>query len=328
LGGLLGAEIDIVAAPRPEVSGSPEVIVEWLSGADIRRPMPYADDLASLRAWENASGALVLTIPAGLAPSEPLQIVVRGAVGVTAGEIRIADCNHDVVGPGSHANVVVTVGEDADLTVVTVQNWERSAIHLSTQTLELAQSARLRHFVVTLGGDVVRIAPRIGFTGPGAQVELLGLFFADAGQHQENRLHIDHSFPHCSSEVVYKGALRGASTHTVWIGDVLIRPTAIGTKTYEVNRNLVLGGGARADSVPNLEIETGEVVGAGHASATGRFDDEQLFYLQSRGIPSAEARRLVVRGFFADLLARVKLPELEARLLEIVDAALEIEETA
>jgi Fe-S cluster assembly protein SufD len=336
LGGLLGAEIDIVAAPRPEVSGSPEVIVEWLSGADIRRPMPYADDLASLRAWENASGALVLTIPAGLAPSEPLQIVVRGAVGVTAGEIRIvAERSSRAVVVIEHVgvatrtdNVVVTVGEDADLTVVTVQNWERSAIHLSTQTLELAQSARLRHFVVTLGGDVVRIAPRIGFTGPGAQVELLGLFFADAGQHQENRLHIDHSFPHCSSEVVYKGALRGASTHTVWIGDVLIRPTAIGTKTYEVNRNLVLGGGARADSVPNLEIETGEVVGAGHASATGRFDDEQLFYLQSRGIPSAEARRLVVRGFFADLLARVKLPELEARLLEIVDAALEIEETA
>jgi Fe-S cluster assembly protein SufD len=163
----------------------------------------------------------------------------------------------------------------------------------------------------------------VDFAGPGADAELLGLYFADAGQHLEHRLYIDHSVPHCRSNVAYKGALQGADAHTVWIGDVRIRGNAVGTETYEVNRNLVLTDGARADSVPNLEIETGEVVGAGHASTTGRFDDEQLFYLQARGIPEDEARRLVVRGFFADLLGRIGIADLEERLLVAVDVELE-----
>jgi Fe-S cluster assembly protein SufD len=177
--------------------------------------------------------------------------------------------------------------------------------------------------VVSLGGELVRISTRVAYAGPGGDVELLGLYFADAGQHLEHRLHIDHGAPHCRSSVVYKGALQGKDAHTIWIGDVLIRGTAVGTDTYEINRNLVLTDGARADSVPNLEIETGEVVGAGHASTTGRFDDEQLFYLQARGIPADEARRMVVRGFFADLLARVGIEDLEKRLLVAVDAELE-----
>ena len=144
---------------------------------------------------------------------------------------------------------------------------------------------------------------------------MLGLYFADAGQHLEHRLFVDHAVPHCRSHVTYKGALQGEEAHTVWIGDVLIRAEAEGTDTYELNRNLVLTDGARADSVPNLEIETGEIVGAGHASATGRFDDEQLFYLQSRGIPDDEARRLVVRGFFADVIDQIGIPEVQERLL-------------
>src|SRR5207247_7331716 len=132
--------------------------------------------------------------------------------------------------------------------------------------------------------------------------------FADAGQHLEHRLLVDHSVPDCRSYVGYRGALQGERAHTIWVGDVLIRAEALGTDTYEVNRNLVLTDGARADSVPNLEIETGDVIGAGHASATGRFDDEQLFYLMSRGLAEDEARRLVVRGFFAELLAKVPSP--------------------
>jgi Fe-S cluster assembly protein SufD len=107
------------------------------------------------------------------------------------------------------------------------------------------------------------------------------------------------------------------------VGDVLIRADADGTDTYELNRNLLLTPESRADSVPNLEIETGEIVGAGHASATGRFDDEQLFYLQSRGIPADEARRMVVRGFFADVINQIGVDALEERLLAAVEAELE-----
>ena len=103
------------------------------------------------------------------------------------------------------------------------------------------------------------------------------------------------------------------------IGDVYIHKGADGTDTYELNRNLLLSDGARADSVPNLEIETGEIVGAGHASTTGRFDDEQLFYLQSRGIPADIARRLVIRGFFAEIINKLKSAELEERLMQRID---------
>ncbi len=128
--------------------------------------------------------------------------------------------------------------------------------------------------------------------------------------------------PNCRSNVVYKGALQGRDAHTVWIGDVLIQAEAEGTDTYELNRNLLLTEGARADSVPNLEIETGEIVGAGHASATGRFDDEQLFYLQSRGIPEDEARRMVVRAFFTELLQQIGVPDLAERLGLAIEAEL------
>jgi Fe-S cluster assembly protein SufD len=175
---------------------------------------------------------------------------------------------------------------------------------------------------VTFGGDLVRITPNVRYSAPGGDAELLGLYFADDGQHLEHRLFADHSVAHCRSHVTYKGALQGAEAHTVWVGDVLIRAAAEGTDTYELNRNLLLTDGARADSVPNLEIETGEIVGAGHASATGRFDDEQLFYLQARGIREDEARRLVVRGFFADVVRQIGVPELEEQLMAKVEQEL------
>jgi Fe-S cluster assembly protein SufD len=129
--------------------------------------------------------------------------------------------------------------------------------------------------------------------------------------------------PDCRSYVSYRGALQGDGAHTVWVGDVLIQVQATGTDTYEINRNLVLSDGARADSVPNLEIETGEVAGAGHASATGRFDDEQLFYLMARGIPEGEARKLVVRGFFAELINKIPVEELRDRLGDAIEARLQ-----
>ena len=196
--------------------------------------------------------------------------------------------------------------------------------------LSVGRDATLRHTSVTLGGDLVRLSPTVNYRAPGGDAELDGLYFADAGQHFEQRLFVDHSIPDCRSRVVYKGALQGdasvpgaVAAHTVWIGDVLIRKAAEGTDTYELNRNLLLTDSARADSVPNLEIETGEIVGAGHASATGRFDDEQLFYLQSRGIPEAVARRLVVRGFFGEVIARIGVPALRERLEHAIETELE-----
>jgi Fe-S cluster assembly protein SufD len=219
-------------------------------------------------------------------------------------------------------NVEIIVGDGAHLTVVSVQSWDEGAVHLAAHAARLGRDATFKHVVVDLGGSLVRITPTVRFDAPGGAAELLGVAFAGNGQHFETRLYIDHGMPHCTSRVLYKNALLGESARTVWIGDVRIRPDAVGTDTYEMNRNLLLSDGARADSVPNLEIETGNIAGAGHASATGRFDDLQMFYLQSRGIPEEEARRLVVRGFFADVVNKIGVPDLERQIITALETRL------
>ncbi len=320
-----GTPVEVkVEAPTP-------VTVETVQRTDPRLGRAGTpEDRVAAQAWSSFDRALVVTVPAGQTVDEPVQISVTGHGGLEYGHALIVAEAHssavvviDFTGSATFAdNVEIDLADGATLTVVSVQEWAADAVHLSSHHLRLGRDARLKHVVVNLGGDVVRIAPSARFAGPGAAVELLGLYFADAGQHLEHRLFVDHGVPNCRSNVVYKGALQGRDAHTVWIGDVLIRAEAEGTDTYELNRNLVLTEGARADSVPNLEIETGEIVGAGHASATGRFDDEQLFYLQSRGIPEDEARRMVVRAFFMELLQQIGVPALAERLGLAIEAEL------
>jgi Fe-S cluster assembly protein SufD len=290
-------------------------------------------DRIAAQAYSSFGTATVVTVPEGSRASKPsiLRITGPGAGNTAYGHVQVraeafaeAAVVLDHVGSGTYAdNVEFVLADSARLTVVSVQDWADDAVHVSEQHLRLGRDATLRHIVITLGGDLVRISPTATFAGPGGDVEMLGLYFADAGQHQEHRLFVDHAQPHCKSNVVYKGALQGENAHSVWIGDVLIRAAAEATDTFELNRNLVLTPGARADSVPNLEIETGEIEGAGHASATGRFDDEQLFYLQSRGITQDAARRLVVRGFFHEILVKIDVPEVRERLEAAIEAELE-----
>ncbi|NLC97948.1 MAG: SufD family Fe-S cluster assembly protein, partial [Actinomycetales bacterium] len=182
--------------------------------------------------------------------------------------------------------------------------------------------ANVRFFEFTLGGDLVRSSTNIDYRGPGGSADMYGVYFADAGQHLEHRLFVDHTAPKTRSNVEYKGALQGQGAHTVWVGNVLIRKVAEGIETFEQNDNLVLSDGARADSIPNLEIETGDIAGAGHGSTTGRFDDQHLFYLQSRGIEEAEARRLVVHGFFNDIIRRIGIDDLQERLMAAIEEEL------
>ena len=221
-------------------------------------------------------------------------------------------------------NVEVSVGDGAKLTLVTVTDWAADTVQAQHLKFRLGQGARVTHIQVTLGGKLVRQYTSVDYAGPGGDADLWGIYFAGAGQHFEHRLLVDHAVPDCRSYVGFRGALQGQGAHTVWVGDVLIRAEATGTQTYEINRNLVLSDGARADSIPNLEIETGDVLGAGHASATGRFDDEQLFYLMARGIPDAEARKLVVRGFFGELIAKIPLESLRDRLTGAIEERLAV----
>lgn len=289
-------------------------------------------DRAAVVASANAADALHLKIAKDAELTEPVRVDLRGNC---AGKRYNG---HLVIEAGTHskavvlvehtgsadvtANVEVLVGDGAQLTVVTIQRWADDANHLAQTDAQVGRDATYKHIAVTLGGSVVRLNSNVKYAGPGGDATMLGVYFADSGQHLEHRSFVDHNTPRCTSLVTYKGALQGDTAHTVWVGDVLIRAEAEGIETYELNRNLVLTDGARADSVPNLEIETGDIEGAGHASSTGRFDDEQLFYLQARGIPEAEARRLVVRGFFADIVAKIGLPEVVDSLMEAIETEL------
>jgi Fe-S cluster assembly protein SufD len=289
-------------------------------------------DRVSARAWAAATDVTVVRIPTETAPAGATivrQIGTGTAEAVAGHTVIVAEkfSKGTVVlqfeGSAVLAdNVEIVVEDGADLTVVSLQDWADDAVHLSSQHARVGRDATLKHVAISFGGDLVRHDATAEYAGPGGSVEMLGLYFADDGQHIEHRLFVDHTAPKTKSHVVYKGALQGEGAHTVWIGNVLIRKIAEGIDTFEENRNLVLTDGCRADSVPNLEIETGEIEGAGHASATGRFDDEQLFYLRSRGIAEDEARRLVVHGFFNDLIRKIGVPSLEEKLTGTVEAEL------
>ena len=289
------------------------------------------EDRVSAAGWEAAKAAYLISIPANSSPepssieikslvSDPsaLHVIVHAAKGSQA--TVVLQHNGDAV---LSENIEIIVDDEANLTLVSIQEWNTKSIHSSAQFAKLGRNSKFKHVVVSLGGSVVRVTPSAYFDAPGGDVSLFGLYFADAGQYLEHRIFVDHSQPNCKSRVTYKGALQGQKAHTVWVGDVLIRSAAEGTDTYELNRNLLLTDGARADSVPNLEIETGQIQGAGHASASGRFDDEQLFYLQARGIDELEARRLVVRGFLMEIVQQIGISDLEDRLAQAIENELE-----
>ena len=288
-------------------------------------------DRAAVVAGAAADGAVLVDIPAEAELAEPVRITLTGTGAQTVhGHVVVRAGHHSKgtvviqhTGSADYSQLVsVVTGDASDLTVVAVQGWDDDAVHLAQHDALVGRDATYKHLSVSLGGAVVRINANVRYAGPGGDATLLGVYFADAGQHLEHRSYVDHNAPHCKSRATYKGALQGASARTVWVGDVLIRAEAEGTDTYELNRNLVLTDGARADSVPNLEIETGEIAGAGHASATGRFDDLQLFYLQSRGITEDEAKRLVVRGFFADIIREIPLPDLRDEITAAIEEEL------
>ncbi len=272
---------------------------------DIAADTHLAEPVSLYRATGGIDGAELSRVRISIGENSTATVIVENSGSAILGEdVEI------LVGPGAH------------LTFVTLQEWTNDSVHAARHHAILDRDSTFKSTTITVGGSLVRLLPTVEFSGPGSFAELSGVYFATAGQHLEHRIHIDHGIAHAKSRVNYKGALSGEGAHTVWIGDVFIRSAAEGTDTYELNRNLLLSDGARADSVPNLEIETGEIIGAGHASTTGRFDDEQLFYLMSRGIAMDEARRLVVRGFFSEIISHIEDEQIQDRLMGRIDSEL------
>ncbi|MGY3128949.1 Fe-S cluster assembly protein SufD [Agrococcus sp. UYP33] len=300
--------------------------------APVRGEIFRPEDVVGAIAWKRGVNALHVRLPEGREQTEPVIARLHGTgadrhanahivIEAMPGSIGTVVLHHS--GSARYAqNVEILVRDGARLTVISVQDWEDDSVHASTHQAVVGEGAFLKHMVVSFGGGVVRVNPSMRLAGHRAEGEMYGLSFADAGQHIESQVFMFHEGTETRGNVLYKGALQGIGARSVWVGDVLIGRDATGTDSYEKNQNLVLTDGARADSIPNLEIQTGDIAGAGHASATGRFDDEQLFYLESRGIDEEQARRLVVIGFLMEIVQKIGVPEIEQRLAEAIEEEL------
>jgi Fe-S cluster assembly protein SufD len=309
------------------------VTSRWVDSTDaLIGSAGLPEDRVSAAAWTNASKTLVVEIPQNLDIEGPSFIAINPKsheakalhVVLTSGANSSATVVLDHVGDGVLGeNVELVLGDGARLDFISIAQWNKGSSHVSAQFAKIGKDAALKHVVVSLGGDLVRTTPVSYLSSPGGETNMFGVCLADSGNYFEHRPFVDHIAPNCISDVAYKGALQGVGAHTVWVGDVLIRESATGTKSYELNRNLLLTDGARADSVPNLEIETGKIEGAGHASASGRMDDEQLFYLMARGVSESDAKKLVVRGFLHELIQKIGVQEIEDRLIKTIELELE-----
>ncbi|HMR50320.1 MAG TPA: Fe-S cluster assembly protein SufD [Arachnia sp.] len=313
------------------------VTVAELSLDDAQRLAVEApvDRISAIAAARSAHRTHI-RIPANAEYAEPIVFTARGNGGLARDHFVLsvgANARATVVihfeGPGAYAEKSdFIVGPGAQLNLVTLQDWADDTIHGGQRSLSVGRDARVKSVTASLGGAAVRLQENVRYDGPGGELESYGLYFVDNEQHIQHRLFVDHNEPHTKSNVDYRGALQGKGAHAVWIGDVLIRKAAEGIDTYESNKNLLLTEGCKVDSVPNLEIETGEIEGAGHSSSTGRFDELQLFYLRSRGVPEREARRLVVHGFFWDIIRRIGIESIQEKLLERVEREIDAVESA
>jgi Fe-S cluster assembly protein SufD len=332
LAGLLDTSVELASTNSLYASALPAgVSIEIKKSSDLG-PISSTTDEATLRVRQAAQEVTHVVIAENAEVSERIVLKRNTADGQPEATrvLVTAEANsHSTLIIENSGNTILvediefSLATGSTLNLICLQEWGPKTVHLGRQHAVIGKDATFNSTVVTIGGSVVRLLPTVEYSGPGSSAELSGLYFATDGQHLEHRMHVDHNVPNAKSRVNYKGALAGDKARTVWIGDVYIRTAAEGTDTYELNRNLLLTDGARADSVPNLEIETGEIVGAGHASTTGRFDDEQLFYLESRGIPAEVARRLVIRGFFQEIVSKIKDEVIEERLMVQIDGELE-----
>lgn len=326
--------VDAVASDSVDYTITPETYIVPSVGHDapVRGEIFRPEDRMAALAWQKSQDALHIRIPANEEVAEPITIAINGQSAESTAFAHIvieampnahATVILDHKGAATYAqNVEIIARDGSDLRVITVQRWEEETVHAAAHQARVDKDAKLTHIVASLSGGVVRVNPSVELDGTGSEGKLLGISFADPGEHLESQVYMFHKGAHTTGDVLYKSALQGATARTVWIGDVLIGPDAVGTDSYEANRNLVLTTGARADSIPNLEIKTGDIQRAGHASATGRFDDEQLFYLQSRGISEDEARRLVVVGFLGEIVQKIGVPTLEEELFDVIQVEL------
>lgn len=318
------------------VDGDSQATLQILPKSEAPHTEMKPSDRVAAVAWNSAKSTYVLHVCGEV--TKPVILQIHGNNLQSLDTAKSLDALHLVIeaDPRTNADIIVEhtgvaklaegveiiLGKHAHVSTTFIQEWDSGSKHVGNHRIHVGEGASLRHTMVTLGGDVVRIRMDQDFGGEKGDLNMLGMYFVDPGEHVEHRTMVVHNHPECKSRVVYKGALYGKGAHSTWVGNALIKPEAPGTDSYELNRNLVLTPGAIADSEPNLEIENGNIIGAGHASSVGRFDDEELFYLQSRGVSEADARKLVVRGFFNELIEEIGVPQIVDHLMAAIERRL------
>lgn len=290
-----------------------------------------AGKFAALSAALWQSG-IFLYVPRGVRIEAPIRVVRwlgEAGVAVLPRTLLIAErecavalveefLSPDLPGPSLSVGAVEAyAGDGAEVQYVALQSWGKGVRHVSMQKTIAGRDAKLDTLVVNLGATVARVDQMAALEGPGARSDMLGLYFASDDQHFDMNTRQDHVVPHATSDLLYKGALYDSS-RTIFRGLIKVWPKAQRTDAYQTNRNLLLSEKAEATSLPNLEIQADDVR-CSHASTVGHLDDEELFYIMSRGVPAALAERLVVFGFFADVLDRLPLPEVVAELKAAIE---------
>jgi Fe-S cluster assembly protein SufD len=282
------------------------------------------------------SGGTLVHVPAGVRVELPLQTLIyvdRDGLAVFPHTVIVAEEGAEVtyidryLSPPleralSDAVVEIYAGPASRVSYVALQDWGPGMTHLSVQRTEVGPDAEFRSLGVAFGASLARSEVESVLAGDGGSSEMLGLYFATGTQHFDHRSIQDHLGSRTASDLLYKGVLKGRS-RTVYSGTVIIRQGAHKCDAYQTNRNILLSEHAKADSIPNLEILSNDPVRCGHAASVGPVDEDTLFYIQSRGIPPEEATRLVVFGFFQEVLDRVTLTEVREGLEAAIAAEIE-----
>ncbi|GAC1366515.1 MAG: Fe-S cluster assembly protein SufD [Actinomycetota bacterium] len=276
-------------------------------------------------------GGSFLYVPRGVEVTMPIQAthqIAQGGIGAFPHNLIVVEegaavvfidryTSPDLTTPSlSDSAVEVVAGDGSSVTFVAIQEYGRGVWHFQTQRAICGRGAALRSLVVTLGATFSRAQVETVLAGERGDVQMLGLYFAEADQHFDMRTLQDHAAPRCTSDLLYKGALKDKS-HTVYSGLIRVQPGAEKTDAYQANRNLVLSDDAKADSKPELEILNNDVR-CTHGSTVGQVDEEHLFYLQARGVSREDAIQLIVMGFFEDIVNRIGVDEVRTALHEAI----------
>ncbi|HEY7756289.1 MAG TPA: Fe-S cluster assembly protein SufD [Actinomycetota bacterium] len=309
----------------------PELVEPYLHGL-------VATDRSKFTALHAAfrTGGTLLHVPRGVRIELPVQSLTyldADGAAVFPRTLLVAEEGSDVtfidryVSPPlgralSDAVVEIFAGPGSRVRYVALQEYGEGVHHLSVQRARVGRDAEVRSLGVALGASLARAEVETVLAEDGGSSEMLGVYFGDGDQHIDHRSIQDHVGSQTASDLLYKGAMRDRS-NAIYTGTVIIEQGAHRCDAYQTNRNILLSETARAHSVPNLEILTNDPTRCGHAASVGPVGEDELFYLMSRGIPRQEAERLIVFGFFQEVLDRVGIPEVRDALVAAIEAELE-----